>query len=37
MIEYSLILGFVAAVVVLSLTPLGTSVSDLIEPVAGWL
>lgn len=37
MIEYSLILGFVAAVVVFSLTPLGTGVSDLIEPVAGWL
>jgi protein-S-isoprenylcysteine O-methyltransferase Ste14/Flp pilus assembly pilin Flp len=36
MIEYSLILAFVAAVVVFSLTPLGTGVSDLIAPVAGW-
>ena len=37
MVEYSLILGFVAAVVVFALTPLGIAVSDLIEPVIGWL
>jgi len=37
MVEYALILGFVAAVVVFSLSPLGTAVSDLIEPVSGWL
>jgi len=37
MIEYTLILSFVAAVVVLTLTPLGTAISDLIEPVSGWL
>jgi protein-S-isoprenylcysteine O-methyltransferase Ste14/Flp pilus assembly pilin Flp len=36
MVEYALILGLVAAVVVASLTPLGTAVSDLIAPVAGW-
>lgn len=36
MVEYSLILGFVAAVVVFGLTPLGSAVSDLIEPVVGW-
>jgi protein-S-isoprenylcysteine O-methyltransferase Ste14/Flp pilus assembly pilin Flp len=36
MVEYALILGFVAAVVVAALTPLGTAVSDLIAPVAGW-
>jgi protein-S-isoprenylcysteine O-methyltransferase Ste14/Flp pilus assembly pilin Flp len=36
MVEYALILGFVAAVVVFGLTPLGTAVSDLIEPVSGW-
>ena len=36
MIEYTLILSFIAAVVVLALTPLGTAVNDLIEPVAGW-
>jgi protein-S-isoprenylcysteine O-methyltransferase Ste14/Flp pilus assembly pilin Flp len=37
MIEYAIILGFVAAVVVFALTPLGTAVSDYIEPVSGWL
>lgn len=36
MVEYTLILGFIAAVVVFALTPLGTAVSDLIAPVAGW-
>jgi Flp pilus assembly pilin Flp len=36
MAEYAMILGFVAAVVVLTLGPLGTAVSDLIAPVAGW-
>jgi Flp pilus assembly pilin Flp len=36
MVEYALILSFIAAVVVASLTPLGTAVSDLIGPVAGW-
>ena len=36
MVEYTLILSFIAAVVVLALTPLGTAVNDLIEPVAGW-
>lgn len=36
MVEYTLILGFIAAVVVFALTPLGTAVSDLIAHVAGW-
>jgi Flp pilus assembly pilin Flp len=36
MIEYALILAFVTAVVVASLGPLGTAVSDLVGPVAGW-
>jgi protein-S-isoprenylcysteine O-methyltransferase Ste14/Flp pilus assembly pilin Flp len=37
MVEYSLILGSIAAVVMLTLSPLGTAVSDLVDPVAGWL
>jgi protein-S-isoprenylcysteine O-methyltransferase Ste14/Flp pilus assembly pilin Flp len=36
MVEYSLILGSIAALVAFSLTPLGTAISDLIEPVVGW-
>jgi protein-S-isoprenylcysteine O-methyltransferase Ste14/Flp pilus assembly pilin Flp len=36
MVEYALILGLVAAVVVAALTPLGTAVSNLIAPVVGW-
>jgi hypothetical protein len=36
MVEYALILGFVAAIVVLALAPLGIGGSDLIAPVAGW-
>jgi protein-S-isoprenylcysteine O-methyltransferase Ste14/Flp pilus assembly pilin Flp len=36
MVEYTLILAFVASVVVFALTPLGTAVSDLIAPVSGW-
>jgi protein-S-isoprenylcysteine O-methyltransferase Ste14/Flp pilus assembly pilin Flp len=36
MVEYAIILGLVAAVVVVALAPLGTGVSDLIEPVVGW-
>jgi protein-S-isoprenylcysteine O-methyltransferase Ste14/Flp pilus assembly pilin Flp len=35
MVDYSLILGFIAAVVVFSLTPLGTAVSNLLAPVLG--
>lgn len=35
MVEYSIILGLIAAVVVLSLTPLGTAVNGLIAPVLG--
>ena len=37
MVEYALILGLVAAVVALALPDLGTAVSDLLAPVAGWL
>jgi protein-S-isoprenylcysteine O-methyltransferase Ste14/Flp pilus assembly pilin Flp len=36
MVEYAIILGLVAAVVAIILGPLGTAVSDLIAPVAGW-
>jgi protein-S-isoprenylcysteine O-methyltransferase Ste14/Flp pilus assembly pilin Flp len=36
MIEYTIILGSIASVVVFVLSPLGTAVSDLIAPVAGW-
>ena len=36
LIEYSLILGLVAAIVAFALPPLGAAVSDLIAPVAGW-
>lgn len=36
MVEYAIILGLVAAVVAITLGPLGTAVSDLIAPVAGW-
>jgi protein-S-isoprenylcysteine O-methyltransferase Ste14/Flp pilus assembly pilin Flp len=36
LVEYTLILGFIAAVVVFALTPLGTAVSDLIAPISGW-
>lgn len=35
MVEYSLILGLIAAVVAFSLTPLGMAVSNLIAPVLG--
>jgi protein-S-isoprenylcysteine O-methyltransferase Ste14/Flp pilus assembly pilin Flp len=37
MVEYALILGAIAAVVVLTLSSVGTGVTDLIDPVAGWL
>jgi protein-S-isoprenylcysteine O-methyltransferase Ste14/Flp pilus assembly pilin Flp len=37
MVEYAFILGLVAAVVFVVLSPLGTAIADLIEPVAGWL
>jgi protein-S-isoprenylcysteine O-methyltransferase Ste14/Flp pilus assembly pilin Flp len=37
MIEYAFILGLVAVVVVVILSPLGQSVVDLIAPVSGWL
>jgi protein-S-isoprenylcysteine O-methyltransferase Ste14/Flp pilus assembly pilin Flp len=37
MVEYAFILGLVAAVVFVILSPLGTAIADLIEPVAGWL
>lgn len=37
MVEYAFILGLVAAVVFVVLTPLGSAIADLIEPVAGWL
>jgi Flp pilus assembly pilin Flp len=35
MVEYALILGLIAAVVALSLTPIGTAVSNLLAPVLG--
>ena len=37
MVEYAMILGFVAAVVFVVLSPLGTAVGELIEPVVGRL
>jgi len=36
LVEYTVILAFVAGVVLFALGPLGTAVSDLIAPVAGW-
>lgn len=35
MVEYAFILGLVAVVAVVALTPIGTAVTDLIEPVVG--
>jgi protein-S-isoprenylcysteine O-methyltransferase Ste14 len=36
MVEYAIILGLIAAVVALTLTPLGTAIDSLIAPVLGW-